>query len=112
MGGAGTVLIFAPNDPRCEAADNVALEIRVRGRVQGVGFRPTAWRLAHAHGLCGEVLNDPEGVLLRVGGADGAIAAFLAALRREAPPLARIDGIESRPFAGELPAGFVIAESA
>ena len=34
------------------------VEIRVRGRVQGVGFRPTVWRIAREHGLDGEVLND------------------------------------------------------
>ena len=45
-----------------------AIEIRVRGRVQGVGFRPTIWRMAHELGLAGEVRNDAEGVLLRVGG--------------------------------------------
>ena len=44
------------------------MEIRVRGRVQGVGFRPTVWRFARELGLVGEVLNDGDGVLMRVGG--------------------------------------------
>ena len=44
------------------------MEIRVRGRVQGVGFRPTVWRFARELGFRGEVLNDAEGVLMRVGG--------------------------------------------
>ena len=88
------------------------VEIRVRGRVQGVGFRPTVWRLARAGGLRGEVLNDAEGVLLRIGGAAPAIDSFLEALRREPPPLARIDSIECQPYLGSLPAVFRIADSA
>src|SRR3546814_15172759 len=43
---------------------------RVRGRVQGVGFRPFVWQLAHQHGLGGWVLNDADGVLLEVEGSD------------------------------------------
>src|ERR1044071_126784 len=34
------------------------VEIRVRGTVQGVGFRPTVWRLARESDLVGYVLND------------------------------------------------------
>lgn len=69
--------------------------IRVRGQVQGVGFRPFVWRLARTHGLAGEVSNDAEGVLIHAEGA--ALDAFAAALVTEAPPLARIDAVERAP---------------
>ena len=77
-------------------------EIRVRGRVQGVGFRPTVWRIAREHGLSGEVLNDADGVLVRRRRLGAAIADFLARMHREPPPLGRIDRIETRDFAGGL----------
>ncbi|PRP90938.1 Carbamoyltransferase HypF [Enhygromyxa salina] len=73
-----------------------AAEIRVIGTVQGVGFRPTVWRLATEERLVGEVLNDSEGVLIRTGGAAESIARFLRRLSAEAPPLARIERIEAR----------------
>ena len=92
-------------------AEVTAVEIRVRGRVQGVGFRPTVWRLAREHGLSGEVLNDADGVLVRVGGSAQAIADFVAQMHREPPPLGRIDQVEIRDFAGELADEFRIAES-
>ncbi len=89
-----------------------ALEVRVRGRVQGVGFRPTLWRMAHELGLAGEVLNDSEGVLLRVGGDRSRLAAFLDGLKHKLPPLARVESIETRTYAGPLSSEFRIAESA
>lgn len=87
------------------------VEIRVRGRVQGVGFRPTVWRFARELGLAGEVLNDSDGVLIRVGGPASAIAALIARLWREPPPLGRIDQIETRNYAGEIEGEFRIGES-
>ena len=90
---------------------SVALEIRVRGRVQGVGFRPTVWRIASDLGLSGEVLNDADGVLVRVGGSERTVAAFIDRMEREPPPLGRIDRIETRIFCGALPRQFTIAES-
>lgn len=72
------------------------VEIRVRGTVQGVGFRPTVWRLACDEGLVGEVLNDGFGVLIRTTGNSGAISQFLTRLHTEAPPLSQIEGVETQ----------------
>ncbi|KEO55974.1 carbamoyltransferase HypF [Thioclava pacifica] len=84
-------------------------EIRVRGQVQGVGFRPFIWRLARERGLAGHVLNDPEGVLIRVAGALGGFAEAIAA---EAPPLARVDAVEVSEFEFErVPEEFEIVAS-
>jgi hydrogenase maturation protein HypF len=88
-----------------------ATEIRVRGRVQGVGFRPTVWRLASELGLDGEVLNDGDGVLIRLQGSEACVETMLSRLVREPPPLARIDRIERQPFYGPVTGGFRIAES-
>jgi hydrogenase maturation protein HypF len=89
----------------------VSVEIRVRGRVQGVGFRPTVWRLAREAGLSGEVLNDAAGVLIRVCGQESAISSFVERLQREPPLLARIEAIETHSYGGLLPEEFRIAES-
>ena len=69
----------------------------MRGLVQGVGFRPTVWRLARRYGLRGWVANDGDGVSIRLRGAAAAIDRFADRLRRDAPPLARIDRIERAP---------------
>ncbi len=98
----------------CQPADVSAAEIRVRGLVQGVGFRPTVWRLATELGIGGEVLNDGEGVLIRAFGSNEQLTGLVTALRDRAPPLARIDGIEVVPRqdeASRVP-GFRIAASA
>jgi hydrogenase maturation protein HypF len=71
--------------------------IRVRGLVQGVGFRPTVWRLARRFELRGWVANDGEGVSIYACGHADSVGRFLLALRNEAPPLARIDAIEHEP---------------
>ncbi len=55
------------------------LRIRVRGAVQGVGFRPFMHGLAERYGLSGYVLNDADGVLAEIEGE--ALHPFLAALR-------------------------------
>ncbi len=88
-----------------------AVEIRVRGRVQGVGFRPTVWRLATDLGLAGEVLNDAEGVLIRARGMAADVADFIARIRQEPPPLASIEAVETRDFSGDLSGDFRIVQS-
>lgn len=88
------------------------VEIRVTGTVQGVGFRPTVFRLAREEGLSGEVCNDSAGVLIRVAGEKEAIARLVARLQSEPPPLAHIEGLTSRPLDGWAPpGGFRISES-
>ncbi len=75
-------------------------EIRVRGTVQGVGFRPTVFRLAAEENLVGEVFNDAEGVLIRISGNRVSLQNFVEQLNLESPPLAKIDAIESKALDG------------
>ena len=78
--------------------ENIALEnheVRVRGIVQGEGFRPTVYRLAIECRLTGEVFNDTDGVFIRLSGIQTDIREFLQRLENEPPPLARIESIES-----------------
>lgn len=72
----------------------IRVGLRVRGTVQGVGFRPNVFRLATGAGLGGFVRNDSEGVWIEVEGNPEAIARFPERLRRDAPPLSRVDAIE------------------
>lgn len=72
----------------------VEASIRVNGIVQGVGFRPTVWRLARAHAITGTVLNDNEGVHIIACGDKACITAFIEELESAPPALARIDHIE------------------
>ena len=85
--------------------------VRVQGIVQGVGFRPFVYSLAAGLQLAGLVGNDADGVFAEVEGTPEAVREFLEALRRDAPPLARIERISTRQL---RPAGareFVIAPS-
>lgn len=88
------------------------LRLRVRGVVQGVGFRPFIFRLAQQLGLSGWVRNDLEGVLIEAAGPPEVLAQFVRAIREEAPPAARIEHIEVlQQRTGSLPEGFAILES-
>ena len=79
--------------------------------MQGVGFRPFVWRLAHAERLGGWVRNDEHGVLLEVEGPDAAVERFLARLAAEAPPLAAVERVRSRRVAARGERAFAIVES-
>jgi hydrogenase maturation protein HypF len=76
----------------------VAEEIRVCGTVQGVGFRPTVYRLAQECGLRGEVWNDGEGVVIRAIAPAANLETFVQRLQQECPPLARIEAINRSPL--------------
>ena len=72
----------------------VARRLRVRGVVQGVGFRPFVYRHARSLGLAGWVRNDGAGVEIEVQGSEARIDTFIRGLVTAAPPLARIDAVE------------------
>lgn len=83
--------------------------IRICGRVQGVGFRPFVWQLAQQLGRAGDVSNDAGGVLVHLVGDE---AGFIARLREQCPPLARIDAAGAAPYQWQtLPGGFTILPS-
>jgi hydrogenase maturation protein HypF len=71
-----------------------ACSIKVRGVVQGVGFRPFVFRLARANTLAGWVLNGEQGVEIFLEGADQSLKAFVQALKTEPPLAAQITDIE------------------
>ncbi|HUV38101.1 MAG TPA: Sua5/YciO/YrdC/YwlC family protein, partial [Planctomycetota bacterium] len=85
--------------------------VRVRGIVQGVGFRPFVFRLAEEEHLAGWVLNDSLGVLCEVEGTHGHLDRFERRLTDDAPPLARVLGVESEPREPTGESGFVIRPS-
>jgi len=79
-----------PLDPEPEAVRKI---IRVRGVVQGVGFRPFVYRLATEEHLAGFIGNDTDGVIIELEGAEFRIRSFISRLNSETPPLARIDSV-------------------
>jgi len=61
--------------------------------VQGVGFRPFVYRLAHELGISGWVKNDTQGVLIEACANFQTLEIFESALRDRAPAAARIKEI-------------------
>jgi hydrogenase maturation protein HypF len=85
--------------------------LRIKGVVQGVGFRPFVYRLATELDLGGLVGNDSAGVFVEVEGPSAAVAAFEGRLLEEAPPLARIEGMDRSTIRARGHGSFRIVES-
>ena len=81
------------------------------GRVQGVGFRPFVYRLAHEHALDGHVRNLRGDVEVVVAGGAAAVEAFARGLVERAPPLARPGSATSPAATCRSGRGFEIAPS-
>jgi hydrogenase maturation protein HypF len=91
----------------------VEAEVRVTGRVQGVGFRPFIYRLAVRHGLRGYVINlGDAGVEVVVDGAMRDVEGFINSIKSEAPSVSEVDGVlvSYRPYRGRFEE-FVIEKS-
>ena len=86
-----------------------AVRVSITGVVQGVGFRPFVWTLAHELHLTGWVRNDAAGVEIHAEGSG--LDAFVMRLKRDAPPLARVDSVSVTPCEAGRYAGFSILDS-
>jgi acylphosphatase len=90
----------------------VARQIRVSGRVQGVGYRAGLLAQARALGLQGWVRNRNDGsVEALVHGEAGAVDALIAWARR-GPPAARVSEVRVSAAAEEAPPGFEVRPTA
>ena len=72
------------------------LQLRIRGIVQGVGFRPFIYNLAGSLKLKGFVLNDTSGVTIEIQGSGASLKQFLKCLRLNIPDAAYIKSIEKK----------------
>lgn len=89
----------------------IAKHIRIRGIVQGVGFRPFVYRLALRLGVTGHVRNRSGDVEILVQAAQDCVDEFLRELRTSAPPTAEIDDVVVTEVDPYDQAEFVIRES-
>ena len=102
---------MTPATSHPSSAARQRLRVHVRGVVQGVGFRPFVHRLAMRHALSGWVRNESGDVVMELDGEAASVDRFLANLRSEAPPLARIDGLETVALPSRADAEFRILDS-
>ncbi len=72
-----------------------SVNILVRGIVQGVGFRPFVYQLAHLYGLTGNVKNSSTGVYIHLEGTSSHIDSFLEDLQNKNPSLSKIEEIQT-----------------
>jgi hydrogenase maturation protein HypF len=101
----------AVNAARVQGTGMTAVNAAVRGRVQGVGFRPFVFGLAAAYQLKGTVQNNMDGVKIHLEGEAEQIQAFFSELRNKAPRLARIDELVVEEAACQNLGQFTISES-
>lgn len=71
-----------------------SVSIQIKGIVQGVGFRPYVFNLAHKYDIKGWVNNDEKGVNILLYAKEENIQNFINELKINPPKLAKIDSIE------------------
>lgn len=82
-----------------QESERVAVRLRLRGRVQGVGFRYFARGVARELGLVGRVRNLLDGsVEVEVAGEPARVEEMRAWMRR-GPPGAAVAGLHEEPLA-------------
>jgi len=102
--------VYSP--PAGSVSDCAARRWRIGGRVQGVGFRPFVYRLAHHYQLTGWVRNSGGTVEIHAEGIAESLASFGDALLNRAPPAALARLLDVQPAPIELNDTFRILASA
>ena len=69
-------------------------QLLIKGKVQGVGFRPFVYKLATKLNLGGFIRNDLSGVEIQIEGEKSQVEIFNQKLLNSLPPLASIDEIK------------------
>lgn len=87
------------------------VRLHYSGRVQGVGFRPAAWRVARELGLPGRVYNNRSGAVVELWAEASEVRKFRAALEENLPGVACVTAVREEPLSAPPPSGFSIAES-
>ncbi len=87
-------LVDALAIPESSVGEKLRTRIKIKGVVQGVGFRPFIYRLAHQLGLTGWVLNSPQGVVIEAEGEPASLQIFLSRIRSDLPPHASIRSLQ------------------
>ncbi len=77
-----------------QSIQKIRLRIMIRGAVQGVGFRPTVFRLANERNLCGWVRNTAQGVIIEAEGREHDCREFLTSVQTDKPVHAVLQSIE------------------
>ena len=92
----------------------IGYRLRVRGIVQGVGFRPGTLKLARQFAIVGNVRNEGTAVVIEAFGPASALEAFTGAVATLRRGGARVDALDHEPLAvaAMLPEAFVITHSA
>lgn len=89
-----------------------AIAIHITGVVQGVGFRPFVYNLAHEYNVKGWVLNGSDGVHVHAEGPDSIIDSFPIILEKSAPKAAVIENVAVSSTKAHSYDDFVIRQSA
>ncbi len=92
-------------------ASAAAIQIRIEGLVQGVGFRPFVYRLARQNDIAGWVANFTDCVEIRAEGAPEDLERFTSQLRSSGPPAARISKYDISPRTPANAGAFTIRSS-
>ncbi len=71
-------------------SENIAFEIKIKGLVQGVGFRPFIYRLAIQNRIKGWVENRNDGVIIQAEGGFKDLESFIKKIKSEAPQASNI----------------------